>query len=148
MLGYDVEYFNNLDDNKLMEIALEEKRVLLTRDIQLFRRASVSGIEAFLIGGRTEAEKLAELAHRFRIRLEVNAEDSRCPKCNTQINPLSKEEVKDRVPQSTIRYYDEFWGCPKCGNVYWQGSHWKKINRTLLEAKQLVELSMKPTQES
>jgi len=141
MLGYDVKYFNDLDDEQLIEIAAKEKRVLLTRDIQLFRRASVNDVEAFLIKGRKETEKLAELAQRFHIKLEIDINNSRCPKCNTRIKSVSKEEVKDKIPQATSQFYDAFWVCPKCEQVYWQGSHWKKINRTLFQAKQIAELS-------
>jgi uncharacterized protein with PIN domain len=144
MLGCDVEYFNDLDDDKLIEIGAKEERILLTRDTQLFRRASVNGVEAFLIQGRTEIEKLVELAQHFHFRLEMDVDNSRCPKCNTKISPVPKEEIKDKIPQSTSRFYDDFWICPNCGQIYWQGSHWKKINRTLSQAKQVVESSVKP----
>jgi uncharacterized protein with PIN domain len=143
MIGCDVEYFNDLDDEELIETAAKEERILLTRDIQLYRRASVNGVEAFLIRGQTETEKLADLAKRFDIKLEIDVNNSRCPKCNTKIDPVSKEKIKDKVPQSTSRFYEEFWICPKCDQIYWRGSHWKKINRTLLEAKRMMELSMK-----
>ena len=148
MLGHDVEYFNDLDDDKLVALAEEEDRVLLTRDVRLFRRASVDGVEAFLVKGRTEIEKLAELARGFGLSLEIDVEDSRCPKCNAGIRAVSKEEVEDRVPQSTLRFYDDFWICLDCGQVYWRGSHWKKINRTLDQARQIVEQPVKPGQKS
>jgi uncharacterized protein with PIN domain len=138
MLGHDVEYFNDLDDDRLVAIAAKETRVLLTRDVRLFRRASVGGVEAFLVRGRTEVEKLAELAGGFGFGLELDIEDSRCPKCNGELGSVSKEEVLDRVPRASSRFYDEFWVCGRCGQVYWRGSHWERINRTLGQAKQLV----------
>jgi len=147
MLGCDVEYFNDLDDDELIKLAMDEKRILLTRDTQLYRRALVKGAEAFLAEGRTEPERLAELAQRFGFKLEVNVEDSRCPKCNTKISPVSKDEIRDKVPPSTSRFYDDFWICPDCGQIYWQGSHWKKIHRTLSQAKQIMEKSTKPERE-
>jgi len=141
MLGHDVEYFIDLPDDQLIKTAIEEDRVLLTRDIQLYRRASVNGVKAFLILGRTEIDKLVEMAQHFGFKLEVDVNVSRCPKCNTKISPVSKEEVKGKVPQSTSRFYDDFWTCPSCGQIYWQGSHWKKINRTLSQAKHMAEIS-------
>jgi len=136
MLGYDVEYFNNMDDDQLTKVASEEKRILLTRDYQLYRKASVHGVEAFLVEGQTEAERLVRLVERFNVRLEIDVANSRCPKCNTKITPVSKEEVKDRVPSSTFRFYNDFWICPNCKQVYWRGSHWEKINNTLIQARQ------------
>ncbi len=148
MLGCDVTYFNDLEDNSLIKLAIEEERILLTRDTQLYRRASVKGAKAFLVQGRIETERLAELAQRFGFKLEVDIEVSRCPKCNAGINPVSKDEIRDRVPPSTSRFYDDFWICPDCGHIYWQGSHWRKIHRTLSQAKEIMEKSIKPKQEA
>jgi len=140
MLGYDVEYFSDAADEALTETASKEGRVLLTCDQELFRNASVRGVEAYLVRGRTEAERLADLAERFRIRLEIDVRDSRCPKCNTAIRAVPKEEIKDKIPEATSRFYDDFWICPNCSQIYWQGSHWKKINNTLTQAEKLSKL--------
>jgi uncharacterized protein with PIN domain len=48
----------------------------------------------------------------------------------------------DRVEKNTFIHYDEFWECPKCGKVYWQGAHWPKIIATLEEAKNRLENSL------
>jgi len=137
MLGCDVKYFNDLNDEELIKIAKEEERVLLTRDIQLYRRASVNGVQSYLVKCRTETERLAEVAQQFHIKLEIDVSNSRCPKCNARLEPILKDKIKDKVPQATARFYDDFWICPECEQIYWQGSHWQKINRKLLEAKVL-----------
>ncbi len=139
LLGYDVEYFNDAEDEKLMQEAKQENRVLLTRDYQLFRRASIHGIESFYVEGRTETERLAEMSRRFNIRLDVDVKQSRCTKCNALIITVAKEAVKDRIPESTFRFYNDFWICPNCKQIYWQGSHWEKIERTLILAKRIAE---------
>ena len=139
MMGYDVKYYNNLDDDDLIDISIKENRILLTRDIELFRRAASRGADAFFVEGRDEIEKLAEIGKYFNIRLEVNVEISRCPKCNARIRPISKSEAEGRVPPATFRFYNEFWECPRCGQIYWQGSHWRRINRTLFEARERLE---------
>ena len=139
MIGCDVKYFNDLDDEKLISISIEEDRILLTRDIELFRRAVSKGAVAFFVEGRDEVEKLAEIGEHFNLNLEINVEDSRCPKCNARIRPVSKDEVEKRIPPATFRFYNEFWECPNCGQIYWQGSHWKRISRTLLEARKKMK---------
>jgi len=140
MIGCDVKYFNDLDDEELIGISVKEDRVLLTRDIELFRRAILKGASAFFVEGRDEIEKLAEIGEHFNLNLEINVENSRCPKCNAKIHPVSKSEVKERIPSATFRLYNEFWECPSCGQIYWQGSHWRKINRTLLEARRKMKM--------
>lgn len=139
MLGCDVVYMNDATDERLMEVAESEKRVLLTRDVVLCRRAMGSGIGAYLVEGRNESERLANTARRFGIRLDVDTSVSRCATCNAPIKPVVKSEVEDRLPPTTRRIYDQFWVCTGCGKVYWQGGHWKKIAEVLAQANRILE---------
>ncbi len=139
LLGYDVKYSRSLNDEQLIEIARRESRILLTRDLKLYRQATVQGINSFFVERTTEAKKLASLAKRFNLKLDFNVTVSRCPKCNARIKPVAKEEIADKVPETTASYYDEFWRCSNCEKIYWQGAHWKRINKTLEEAKEVLE---------
>jgi len=138
MLGYNVKYSNKLDDTQLLMIAKKERRTLLTRDLELYQQATAKGVDAFYLEGKTEAEKLAELAKRFNIQLDIDMATSRCPKCNTRVKPIRKEKVADKVEKSTFAYYNEFWECPTCGQIYWQGSHWVRIRGILRRARELA----------
>jgi uncharacterized protein with PIN domain len=135
MLGHDVNYYRSLDDEKLVEIARSEKRVLLTRDRKLYRQSINRGVDAVLVEKADEAEKLADLAKRFNFKLEIDLNVSRCPKCNATIRSVPKETVFNQIPEATSTYYNNFWKCLRCGQVYWQGAHWKRIEKTLEEAQ-------------
>jgi uncharacterized protein with PIN domain len=137
MLGQDVKYSNQFEDEELIMTANKEHRVLLTRDMELYQRAVAKDIAAFYIEGQTEAEKLAELAKRFDFPLAIDLKRSRCPRCNTKIRPTPKEKLAGKVEKNTFTYYDEFWKCPKCGHIYWQGAHWEGIRATLEKAKKI-----------
>jgi uncharacterized protein with PIN domain len=137
MLGCDVKYQNDLNDDELIKIAVKENRILLTRDVQLFSRAKKNNVQAYLVRSRTETEKLAEVTQQFYIKLEIDAANSRCPKCNAGLEPIPKDEVNGKIPQATSRLHTDFWKCADCGQIYWHGSHWQKINRKLLDAKTL-----------
>jgi uncharacterized protein with PIN domain len=137
MLGQDVKYSNQFEDAELIMTANKEKRILLTRDSELYQRAVSKGIGAFYVEGRTEVEKLAELAERFDFPLKIDLKISRCPRCNTKILLTPKEKITGKVETNTFSYYDEFWKCPKCGHIYWQGAHWEGIRATLKEAKKI-----------
>jgi len=139
MLGCNVKYSNKLDDAQLIVIAKKERRILLTRDLELFQQATAKGVNAFYLEGKTEAEKLAHMAKRFNIKLDIDMATSRCTKCNARVKPTSKEKVADKVEKSTLSHYNEFWECPKCGQIYWQGAHWTKIRKTLEAAKGKLE---------
>jgi uncharacterized protein len=137
MLGQDVKYSTQLEDDELMAVAEKEVRVLLTRDSELYQRAVGKGVAAFYVEGRTEAEKLAALAERFDFPLTIDLARSRCPHCNSRIRLTPKEELQGKVEANTFIYYDEFWMCSKCGRVSWQGAHWDGIRDTLEEAKKI-----------
>ncbi|MGB9914491.1 MAG: Mut7-C RNAse domain-containing protein [Candidatus Bathyarchaeales archaeon] len=142
MLGQDVKYSNHFEDDELVAIAKKERRVLLTRDMELYQRAIAKGLDAFYVEGQTEAARLSALAKRFDIPLEIDMARSRCPKCNAKIQPVPKESLVDKVEKNTFLHYDEFWECPNCGSVYWQGAHWSRIRATLEEARKLKESSI------
>jgi len=139
MLGQDVTYSTQFEDEELIVTARKERRVLLTRDLELYQRAFAKGVDAFYVDGRTEPEKLAELAERFNFPLAIDLKRSRCPKCNTKIRSTPKEKLADKVEKNTFIYYDEFWKCPKCGSIYWQGAHWTDIRATLEEAEKKLK---------
>ena len=135
MLGQDVIYSTQLSDNELLDLAKAEGRVLLTKDFELNKRAISRGLDAFYAEGKTESARLAEVAKRYGVKLEIDMDKSHCPICNTPLKAAAKEQLKDELEQNTYIYYDKFWKCPNCGQVYWQGAHWKQINSTLILAQ-------------
>jgi uncharacterized protein with PIN domain len=139
MLGHDVCYHRATEDNQLIELAKSEGRVLLTRDKELYERAVGQGVEATFVEDVDEVGQLASLAGRFSFGLDVDFSVSRCPKCNGMLRVVSKESVMGEIPELTGLYYDEFWRCVGCGKVYWRGSHWRRIEKTLDEARAMLE---------
>ena len=139
MLGHDVVYNVKLDDSALLELTKKENRILLTKDLELYQRAIGRDLDAFYVEGKTESERLAELAKRFGITLEIDMDKSHCPVCNTPLKSVQKEQLKDELQKNTFTYHDKFWKCPNCGQVYWQGAHWRQINNTLDHAQEKVE---------
>lgn len=136
MTGQDVIYSTQLCDNELLDLAKTECRVLLTRDLELYKRATARGLDAFYVEGKVESQRLAGVAKRYGLTLEIDMDKSHCPICNTKLAAASKEQLKDELEPNTYRYYDRFWKCSNCGQVYWQGAHWKQITKTLTQAKQ------------
>lgn len=139
LLGHDVHYHKATDDNQLIELAKSEKRILLTRDQKLYQRAKKQRIQSAFVDAADTAEKLANLAKQLGLSLKVNFSISRCPKCNGKIEQIPKATIADQIPESTTNYYDNFWQCTECSKVYWIGSHWKEIEKTLERAKLMLE---------
>jgi uncharacterized protein with PIN domain len=142
ILGQEVRYESNALDKDLLRIAREESMILLTRDGELYRRALASGVVSLLVSGGSEVERLVEISGIFGLSLDVDMVKTRCPECGSTVNPVSKNELDGEVPAASLKLYNEFWKCrdPGCGKVYWIGSHWKQIRRTLDEAKKLASM--------
>jgi len=141
MIGYEATYLKNYEDGKLLSLAKRDSLTLLTSDRELYRTAASRGIESFLVRGRTEAERLAALADRYKLNLRIDTTVSRCPVCGSPLREAPRDEVEDAVPPATFKVHQTFWVCnnPECGKVYWQGSHWKKIEQTLETARNILD---------
>ncbi|AIU70873.1 hypothetical protein TEU_11320 [Thermococcus eurythermalis] len=126
LYGYDTLYGVE-DDDEIIEIARREGRVILTRDSGLAERARKFGLNVILLGSNSLEGQVRELK-RFGVEFqELFPPNARCPKCNGSIRPVSKEEVKDRVPSKVYESYDEFYVCEDCGQVYWPGRQWREM---------------------
>ncbi len=141
ILGHEAVYDKSLDDNALLDGALQGRMILLTRDEELSRRAAAKKVMALLVTGAREEERIAQVARKFGISLEVDMARTRCPECGTELREASRSEISRSVPVKSLDLYQEFWQCmnPDCGKVYWRGSHWRQITTTLANAKKFAE---------
>jgi uncharacterized protein with PIN domain len=130
--GYDTEYRRDTPDDDLIEEAVREDRILLTRDEALVTRARKRGAKATYIREEGDEEGLSQLTLELGIILDPA--QARCPKCNHRVDKVAKTDVFGKVPEGTLRAVDDFWVCPRCGSIYWRGSHWSRIVETLSHA--------------
>jgi uncharacterized protein with PIN domain len=142
ILGCDVKYYKDIDDEILINLAEEEDRILLTCDIQLYRRAIKLGKDVFLIRSQNEIEQLAKLAHYYKFKLSIVADKSRCPKCNGKIRSIPKSDVEDEIPKLTSKFFKKFWICTRCKQIFWHGSHWENITNKLIQAERVRTLRL------
>lgn len=124
LLGLDTAYDRSLDDPELAELAASQGRVLLTRDTRLLKRSLVE--HGRLIRAQQPREQLREVLRVYGLTPPFQL-FSRCLRCNTPLEPVSKEVVLHRLEPLTRRYYDDFSRCPACDKVYWAGSHHERM---------------------
>jgi len=126
MAGYDVSNPPaGADDTDLIEIALAEKRTLLTRDRALARRCEKAGARCLLIISSDLDEQLGELLDSG-LSLELNP--LRCTLCNA---PLEEVTESDIAGPAGLEERSDLRRCRRCGKVYWRGSHWWGIRERL-----------------
>jgi uncharacterized protein with PIN domain len=70
-------------------------------------------------------EQLVDVLDRFDLPL---APWTRCPACNTILEPVSKHEIAHLLQPGTRRSYEEFCRCSGCERLYWRGAHAKRIH--------------------
>lgn len=129
MLGFDTLYENNYSDKEIINISLNDKRIILTRDIGILKNGSVT--HGYWIRSQNPKEQLMEVIKYFDIVNEFKP-FYRCMECNGVIRKVEKKaltEVSMLLKPKTKKYFNDFYQCTKCGKVYWKGSHFEKMKR-------------------
>jgi uncharacterized protein with PIN domain len=124
MLGFDTLYRNDYDDAQLAEIAAAEQRVLLTRDRGLLKRRIV--MHGCCVSEVEPRAQVISVLRRYQLSACIQPW-RRCTHCNGLLRGVDKAAVLDRLQPKTRRYYDEFQECERCGQLYWQGSHFTQM---------------------
>ncbi len=136
MLGFDTLYRNDYDDPEIIQTALDEHRIILTRDRLLLHDRRITHAR-WLHSTRSE-EQAAEVIRRFQLENAVQR-FARCSRCNGCIVPVDKNTVLHRLEPLTRRYYTDFFQCSQCRQLYWEGSHFdrlvKKLDLIMRQAK-------------
>ena len=140
MMGYDTLFFNDIEDGHLVDIALKERRVVLTRDTQIMRRrvATNGQLKVILATDDDPKEQLRQVIRELELDCHFK-QFTRCLECNQSLVPKSKEEVADIVPPYVFRTHQQYRQCPSCLRVYWQGTHWQRMKKALERLSQGTE---------
>ena len=126
--GFDTLYYPHINDNKLIRIAREQDRFILTRDTRLTKRKGIH--DCLLIHENSSLKQLLEVMEALQLK-QFNL-FSRCVACNGQLVRISdKIEVKDSVPEYVFLNMAIFQKCIACGKIYWEGSHPRKFRENL-----------------
>jgi uncharacterized protein with PIN domain len=134
MQGYDAVLFGHDADDRMIRTALDEDRVMVTRDTQIMRRRVVTSgrLKAVLITSDRPDEQARQVTDSLGLSGDV-VPLTRCLECNRPLEPIGKSEVADRVPPYVFKTQDEYARCPACGRIYWKGTHFKAMTRRLEE---------------
>ncbi|WP_049982772.1 Mut7-C RNAse domain-containing protein [Halorubrum sp. BV1] len=148
MCGYDAAYALDRGveaDDRLLALAADEDRTLITRDRDLVARAkrdgkteggaTDQGADAVLLTERDVLDQLRELrAAGFPV--ELAAEPTRCGACNGPVERVDRRVDGDSTagPIARPEYVPDDvgvdrpgWRCRDCGRWFWKGSHWADV---------------------
>lgn len=137
MCGHDVAYALDRgleDDDRLLDLAREERRRLVTRDAELAARgdsaargdtadpAASAGGPILLESGAIE-DQLREV-RAAGVDLELT-EPHRCSSCNAELERVPGNEPTPGYAPAVAE--QPVWRCPECGQHFWKGSHWNDV---------------------
>ena len=128
ILGYDSKYFSSIEDDKLIAIAKNEKRVILTKDAPLTKIAEKQNVDSILIRGNDEFEQIAQITAKIKLdRFVMNTNNSRCIACNGNLQSVEKYRIIGKIPEGVLEREEKFWICDSCKKIYWEGTHFEKL---------------------
>jgi uncharacterized protein with PIN domain len=125
LLGFDTSYYRNTNGKTIIYHSRKEGRTILTRAKDLIEKHD----NAILIESEILIEQLKQIAKSLKIKSPF----SRCPVCNTETEKIAKETIKNDVPPYVFESHDDFKKCPGCGRIFWQGTHYKEIEKVINE---------------
>ena len=124
MMGFDTLYRNDYTRPGLLEIAMRDDRILLSKGAAIIEREEITA--GYRVRSSDPREQLIEVLTRFDLWRSANP-FARCLHCNELLRPEEKSSVVERLPEKVRELYLDFTRCPSCGRIYWEGTHFQKM---------------------
>jgi len=126
LLGFDCLYRNDYDDSEIVDISVRQNRIILTRDRHLLQTGAVT--RGYWIRSGIVDDQIGEVLRRFDLFTQVRS-FRRCLLCNGHLESVRKEDILQFLEPKTILYYNTFFRCSRCGQIYWKGTHFEKLEK-------------------
>jgi hypothetical protein len=128
--GYEAMTAPELPGHRLPDEALRKGMVLVTTETETLDRRIVADGSLLLVWLPSALGLHEQLAMVLR-DLGLTLLEPRCMACGGRLLPTAKETVEPRIPPRTARWKDEYFLCGSCDRLFWQGTHWERIERAL-----------------
>ena len=128
LLGYDSKHFSDIDDTKLINMAIKEKRIIISKDRALIHRAQKFGIKTIYIKKQKDTEQFFEIINSIHLKdLQINGNLARCRKCNSITESIDKNNYKEKISLAVFNLNEKFWRYKSYDKIYWERSHIKNL---------------------
>lgn len=137
ILGIDSEYYTDKSDSELLNHAKTNNLVLVTRDVQLATRCKKHEVGCIFVKSNVAEEQVAQIVSESGFQISF-PEKTRCPVCNGELEMVPPESLKGEIPEDVYSSDKKVWKCRKCKKAYWEGSHWRNIEKFYQRIKGLL----------
>jgi uncharacterized protein len=132
---FDTAYDRHWDDAHLAATAAAEGRIILTRDVGLLKRNTVT--HGLFVRAQQPRAQLLEVVRRLQLVSQFRP-FARCLACNGALVEVSKDDVAAQIPERVWHSHDQFVRCTRCGRVYWSGTHHDRLRRVVEEIQEAL----------
>ena len=130
-LGYDTLYRTSESVEEMLRESKQNARVVLSRSRQVISLCTKLQIPFIYLTSTDISKQLQVIKESLSLEIFFPPKTMRCSLCNGDLVSREKKEILGRIPAGTTTYYDEFWECSKCSQIFWMGSHWDDIKRII-----------------
>ena len=128
IFGFDTLYIAHAPDDEILKAGIDQGRVILTADKELFKRVVKAGAPGVLVSGSGEVDDIAHILSKNGVTsVRLDGIGSRCSICNGLLEERTPEQVKNGIPDRVAECHSEFYQCASCGKMYWEGGHLRRI---------------------
>jgi uncharacterized protein with PIN domain len=126
MLGFDAAYKREQDNVTIIDLSLQQQRVILTRDLGILKQSRVT--HGYWLRHDEPRQQLQEVVLALDLFGQLQP-FTRCMDCNGRIQPVDRTLIRERINPNTFQQFREFWQCRDCMKIYWRGSHYEGMLR-------------------
>jgi hypothetical protein len=126
MLGFDAAYNRDWDDVTIIDLSLQQQRIILTRDLGVLKQSRVT--HGYWLRHDEPQQQLKEVLLALDLFRQLQP-FTRCMDCNGRIHPVDKAVIRGQIDPEIFQRFREFWQCQDCMKIYWRGSHYERMLR-------------------
>ena len=130
-LGYDTESCFQLDNPEIMVKAMDENRIILTREIDFAQNKNLN-LQVVIIKFDNLKEQLLQLKQQLGVMVTPE-QFMRCSICNSELKVVDRTFITGKVPPYIIKTKSKFKFCSTCNKVFWEGTHLGGIKKLIKE---------------
>ena len=132
-LGHEVRVLKG--EVSFHELRGYEGYIFVTTSRRWFKVLQRGGFRTFIVPRDDWKLQLCLIIKHFglepALRLDL------CAYCGHPLKNVRKEDFKNRIPPSAYESAYDFTHCPECDALFWKGTHFEGMKRTLREVLEL-----------
>ncbi|TLX72792.1 twitching motility protein PilT [Labilibacter sediminis] len=135
MAGFNALYDPDFKDPQIIDISVDTKRIILTRDKALLRSVRIK--HGYYVRNINPLKQFKEIICKFDLVSQFNPLN-RCLVCNQLLKQIAKIDVETLVSPDIYNRFTHFYQCQQCHKIFWKGSHFDRMRQFIYEISKSV----------